>query len=71
MRTILLSAALVWGLAGCGRGESEARRDTLSELQRDSVIGQSQLPGAQGVRGALRAMDSAQSRRDREGAEGE
>jgi hypothetical protein len=34
-----------------------------SERARDSVIGQSRLPGAGGVRGALRASDSAGSRR--------
>jgi hypothetical protein len=71
MRTILLSAAVVWCVAGCGEGKSDEGRDTLSELQRDSVIGESQLPGAQGVRGALRAMDSAESRRDQENAEGQ
>jgi hypothetical protein len=33
---------------------------------RDSTIGASQLPGAQGVRGALRTTDSAAARRARE-----
>jgi hypothetical protein len=38
---------------------------------RDSVIGASQLPGAQGVRGALRVSDSAASRRAREDSAGQ
>ena len=40
-------------------------RDTLSQRQRDSILGESALPGAQGVRGALRAADSAEARRRR------
>ncbi len=48
-------------LSGCG---SEAPALTgRSERQRDSVIGQSRLPGAGAVRGSLRASDSAQVRR--------
>ena len=37
----------------------------LTEREKDSVIGQSRLPGAAGVRGALRASDSAAARRAR------
>ena len=33
--------------------------DTLTRRQRDSVLGASRLPGAQGIRGALRAQDTA------------
>jgi hypothetical protein len=50
--------------AGCG-GAPEGtaiRTDTLSQRQRDSVIGESRLPGAQGVRGALDAADAAAAR---------
>lgn len=53
--TLLLLAAG----CSCGRGEStgaETRRE------RDSVIGASQLPGAAGVRGALRASDTGEAR---------
>jgi hypothetical protein len=35
----------------------------MTQRQRDSVIGQSRLPGAQGVEGALSAADSAAARR--------
>lgn len=43
-------------VTGC---KEEPARPALTERQRDSVIGQSRLPGAQGVRGAMRAGDTA------------
>jgi hypothetical protein len=36
-----------------------------TQRERDSVLGASRLPGAQGVRGALRASDSAAARNAR------
>ncbi len=69
MRRIgLLLGLLV--LAACGGGQetqqgTAVRRDTLTRRQRDSIIGASRLPGAGGVRGALRAQDSAAARRAR------
>ena len=36
--------------------------DTLTRRERDSLIGESRLPGAQGVRGATRIADSANAR---------
>ena len=36
-----------------------------TQRERDSVLGASELPGAQGVRGALRAQDSAAARNAR------
>ena len=48
-------------LAACGKGQPSGRAagDTLTRRQRDSVLGASRLPGASGIRGALRAQDSA------------
>lgn len=43
--------------------DSAAARAALTQRQRDSAIGASRLPGAQGVTGALRAADSASARR--------
>jgi hypothetical protein len=63
MRTILVIVVLA-GLAACRASSSTARPTT--ERERDSAIGASQLPGAQGVRGALRVSDSAAARRARE-----
>ncbi len=49
--------------AACSSGNKPAQRSTQRE--RDSVLGASKLPGAQGVRGALRAADSAVARNAR------
>jgi len=68
MRTLTIGAGLLVGLLGCGKGDANPRPDTLTRRQRDSVLGASQLPGAQGVRGALRAADSAAARRAQEEA---
>jgi hypothetical protein len=62
---LLLLLGMSVATAGCAGGETDTpvvRSDTLSQRQRDSVIGQSRLPGAQGVRGALDAADAAAAR---------
>ncbi len=51
-------------LAACGSGATP--HPPADARARDSAIGASQLPGAQGVRGALRTTDSAAARRARE-----
>ena len=71
MRVSILLVTVLTGIMGCGSGEAAGGRDTLTGRQRDSVIGASQLPGAQGVRGALRVADSAEARRAREDAAGQ
>lgn len=69
MRTLTTLVALIIGLTGCRTSSSAAHPTT--ERERDSVIGASQLPGAQGVRGALRVSDSAAARRAREDSAGQ
>ena len=49
---------------GCARPAPDDRRAS-SERERDSVLGASRLPGAGGVRGALRVADSAAARNTR------
>ncbi len=44
---------------GSGQESPEAAADTLTRQQRDSLVGASGLPGAQGVRAAIRAQDRA------------
>ena len=51
-------------LAGACTSESREARPA-TQRERDSVLGASKLPGAQGVRGALRAADSAAARNAR------
>ncbi len=58
-----LLAVIVALTAGCTAGKDQGRASTQRE--RDSVIGASKLPGAGGVRGALRAADSAAARNAR------
>ena len=48
---------------GCGTREQE--RNGVEQRTRDSAIGASNLPGAAGVRGAVRAADSAAARNSR------
>lgn len=73
MRIRVMPVVVTILAVGCGgsHGSPTAAKDSLSQRQRDSVIGASQLPGAQGVRGALRVSDSAAARRDREEGAGQ
>jgi hypothetical protein len=58
-----LLLTLAW--AGCGGSESKSsssgsagRADTMTELQRDSMLSTSTIPGARGVGAAMRAADA-------------
>ena len=65
MRKIPIPILAVALAAGCVGGEpppEDVPADSITERQRDSAIGASRLPGAQGVRGALEASDAAASR---------
>lgn len=60
MRSILFSFLL---FGACSSDSGQARPATQRE--RDSVLGASKLPGAAGVRGSIRAADSAAARNTR------
>jgi hypothetical protein len=60
----LLSALLLLSLAACA-ARDDAGADTRSRRERDSAIGESSLPGAGGVKAAIRAADSADARNAR------
>jgi hypothetical protein len=60
-----LAVLLVVSACSTGGAGNANRTDTLTRRQRDSAIGASALPGAQGVRGALQAQDSARARNAR------
>jgi hypothetical protein len=66
MRPSVVGILLVLSLGGCKSGHGDRGAPAASERARDSTIGASGLPGAQGVNGALRASDSAASRRAQE-----
>ena len=62
MRLSFLVSGLLLAAACSGSAEQGAVR---GERERDSVIGQSQLPGARGVQRALDVSDSADARNAR------
>jgi len=64
IRSFHWSCFAALALAACGRSGT-AKQPPLTERQKDSVIGASKLPGAAGVRGALRAVDSQNARNAR------
>jgi hypothetical protein len=59
------STLLLLLLGACGGSARQKPLTTQQERALDSTIGQSRLPGAAGVRGALRIADSAAARRNR------
>ena len=67
-RSHLLLAASAVVLVACADTNSKPanKRDTMTQRQKDSVLGQSGLPGAQGVTAALKAADSLNARRRRQ-----
>jgi hypothetical protein len=59
----LLALPIAVMLLSCSTEKTQAnRRDTMTKRQRDSVLGQSRLPGAQGVTKALKASDAEKAR---------
>ena len=62
MRMILMLAVLGVGLGCTHKGEEQR---PLTQRERDSIIGESGLPGARGVRSALRVADSITARNER------
>jgi hypothetical protein len=63
-RSIVLASMVLLLVSGCAQGKDRSKRPA-TERERDSVLGASRLPGATGVRGALRAQDSAAARNSR------
>ena len=62
--TLLAALAAAGLLAACG-GDADEPASTLSRAKRDSVLAESDLPGAGAVKGALEAADTARVRADR------
>jgi hypothetical protein len=57
-------AALALVIAGCSTGDSDSRRD-LTQREKDSILGASQIPGAKAVKRSLTSADSAAARQAR------
>lgn len=62
--------AIVVGTSACSKKTSPAKR-AMTTAQRDSAIGESKLPGAGVVKGALAQSDSAKARAAREDTTGQ
>lgn len=62
-RIALCVAALA--LAGCSKKSGGNDRDTMTQRQKDSVFGQSAVPGAGAVTQAQKAADSLEAARKR------
>lgn len=67
MRRLLITIVMTGALAACSdRATSPTQKGpALTQRQHDSVIGETRLPGAAGIRGALRVSDSLDARRAR------
>lgn len=63
MRSLLIVVVSLLLLVACASKQDTAQKPT--ERQVDSAIGHSNLPGAQGVKGAMRVADSAAARNAR------
>lgn len=59
MKSILLIVPLGF-IVACGSGKSDqtVNRDTLTQRQKDSILANSRIPGASGVKRAMTAADS-------------
>lgn len=65
----ILAVLLLLGASACaGAPEEPPRRTAAEQRSHDSILGESRLPGAPGIRGAVRAADSADARRALEAA---
>lgn len=62
-----LLGVLILTIPACSDGSagSDAPADSLTQRQRDSVIGESGLPGARGIRSAQKASDALDERAGR------
>ena len=61
VRFALLAILATLGCSG-GDGSGEAARDSLTQRQQDSLVGELPIPGARGVHRAMDAADSARTR---------
>jgi len=59
IRGLLLVVSIA--VVACSSSDGGNNRDTMTQRQKDSVLGQSGIPGAQGVTKALRASDSVKA----------
>jgi hypothetical protein len=64
-RSQLLVLTLAALAAGCSSSKQPSDRDTMTQRQKDSVLGRTGLPGSQGISKAMRAADSIKAQQAR------
>jgi hypothetical protein len=63
---LIVCAMLLMLAAGCGGGSGEDSAErSLTQRERDSVLAESPIPGARGVKTILTVADSANARTER------
>lgn len=64
MKRIFVSLLTALVVSACGEADADARTaaDTLTRAQKDSIVSRMPIPGARGVRGAMKARDQANER---------
>jgi hypothetical protein len=64
MKTQFLCAAsvIVLAVAGCAKDSSDENKRDLTQREKDSILGASQIPGAKAVNRAMTSADSATAR---------
>jgi len=61
----LAGAALTLALAACAKEESAENKPTLTQREKDSILANSQIPGAKAVKKSMSVADSATARQQR------
>lgn len=61
-RPVVSTVLVLATLAGCTKDKEPAAQKATSQRERDSVLGQSKVPGATGVGKAMKVADSAAGR---------
>lgn len=61
---LVVSFVILASVSSC-TDKSKEQPSPLTQRQRDSIVAESSLPGAGGVRGAMQAADSAEARNRR------
>ena len=61
---VCLSVLLIFSVVGCAENGPDERAN-LTQREKDSILGASQIPGARGVKRAMTSADSASARQAR------
>ena len=62
LRRICAYSFTVLALAGCARDNTDQNKRELTQREKDSILGASQIPGAKAVNRAMTSADSATAR---------